>query len=177
MAGAKRGQVLAIDAGEVPDVRAAVDAAHAQVPRAVVLVFAEGPAEKELGAALKDSGIFAVLPTAIEPRRPQEAFTDAMAQALQAPPTPRASPAAAWERTIRAFRHRPREPDEELAGSRPRLVLIGAALAAALVAAGLWVFMSGRGGLGIPAPPPPAPAAAPAAAAAPPPAARPRRKA
>jgi len=167
MAGANRGQVLAIDAREVPDVRAAVDAAHAQVPRAVVLVFAEGPAEKELGAALKDSRIFAVLPTSIEPRRTQEAFTDAMAQALQAPPTPRASPAAAWERTIRAFRRRPPEPDEELAGSRPRLVLIGAALVAALVAAGLWFFMSGRGGPVTLATHPAAAAAAPAAAAVP----------
>src|SRR2546421_11898276 len=63
MAGAKRGQVLAIDAREVPDVRAAVGAAPAPGPRAAVLIFTEGAAEKALGAALKDSRIFAVLAT------------------------------------------------------------------------------------------------------------------
>src|SRR3981081_3389360 len=67
---ANRGQVLAIAAREVPDVRAAVDAAQAQVPRAVVLVFADGPAEKELGAALKGR-VFAVLAAYIEPRKHQ----------------------------------------------------------------------------------------------------------
>src|SRR5207248_2347716 len=161
MAGAKRPQVLAIDAREVPDVRAAVDAAHAQVPRAVVLVFAEGPAEKELGAALKDT-VFAVLPTSIEPRKTRAVFADAMAAALQPPPSAHATPAAAWERTIGAFRRQP-QAGEELAGSRPRLVLIGAALAAALVAAGVWFFMSGRAGPVNPATRPAAAAAAPAA--------------
>src|SRR5256885_10785641 len=134
MAGAKRAQVLAIDAREVPDVRAAVDAAHAQVPRAVVLVFAEGPAEKELAAALKDT-VFAVLPTLIEPRKTQAVFADAMAAALQPPPSAHDTPAAAWKRTIGAFRRQP-QANEELAGSRPRLVLIGAALAPALLPAG-----------------------------------------
>ena len=168
MAGAKRAQVLAIDAREVPDVRAAVNAAHAQVPRAVVLVFAEGPAEKELGAALKDSRVFAVLSTSIEPRKTQAVFADAMAAALQAPPTSGATPPAVWERTIAAFRRQPQQPGEELAGSRPRLVLIGAALAAALVVAGtVWFFMSGRGGPVTPATQPAATAAAPGTAAAP----------
>ena len=148
MAGAKRAQVLAIDAREVPDVRAAVDAAQAQVPRAVVLVFADGPAEKELRAALKGR-VFAVLAAHIEPRKTQAVFAGAMAEALagKAPPTSRATLAAARDLTIGAFRRRPREPDEELAGSRPRLVLIGAALAATLIAAGaFWFLMYGRGG-------------------------------
>ncbi len=167
MAGAKRGQVLAIDAREVPDVRAAVDAAQAQVPRAVVLVFAEGPAEKELGAALKGR-VFAVLAASIEPRKTQAVFAGAMAEALagKAPPTSRATLAAARELTIGAFRRRAQEPDEELAGSRPRLVLIGAALAATLIAAGaFWFLMYGRGGPVSPATPPAAAAAAPAPAA------------
>jgi TonB family protein len=166
MAGAKRGQVLAIDAREVPDVRAAVDAAQAQVPRAVVLVFADGPAEKELGAELKGR-VFAVLAASIEPRKTQAVFAGAMAEALagKAPPTSRATLAAARELTIGAFRRRAQEPDEELAGSRPRLVLIGAALAATLIAAGaFWFLMYGRGGPVTPASQPAAAAAAPAAA-------------
>jgi TonB family protein len=165
MASAKRGQVLAIDAREVPDVRAAVDAVQAQVPRAVVLVFADGPAEKDLGAALKGTKVFAVLPASIEPRKTQAVFAGAMAEALasKATPTSHATLAAARELTIGAFRRRSQEPDEELAGSRPRLVLIGAALAATLIAAGaFWFLMYGRGGPVTPASQ--AAAAAPAAA-------------
>ena len=125
MAGGKRGQVLAIDARAVAEVRAAVDAAHAQVPRAVVLVFAEGPAEKELGAALKGTKVFAVLPASIEPRKTQAVFAGAMAEALanKASPTSRATAAAEGELTIGAFRARrtPHAPDQDRAG-RPRVV-------------------------------------------------------
>src|ERR1700716_317868 len=168
MAGGKRGQVLVIDARAVAEVRAAVDAAHAQVPRAVVLVFAEGPAEKELGAALKGTKVFAVLPASIEPRKIPAVFAGAMAEALasKAPPTSRATPAPEGELTIGAFRARrtPHSPGHDRAG-RPRVVLIGAALAAAGVAAGgLWFFMHGNGG-------PVTPATQPAAASAPAPAA------
>ncbi len=168
MAGGQRGQVLAIDAREVADVRAAVDAAHAQVPRAVVLVFAEGPAEKELGAALKGTKVFAVLAAPIEPRKTQAVFEGAMAEALasKAPPTPRATLAPERELAIGALRHppEPQSPDEDRAG-RSRVVLIGAALAAAGVAAGaFWFFTHGKGG-------PATPATQPAAASAPAPAA------
>ena len=168
MARGKRGQVLVIDARAVAEVRAAVDAAHAQVPRAVVLVFAEGPAEKELGAALKGTKVFAVLPASIEPRKIPAVFAGAMAEALasKAPPTSRATPAPEGELTIGAFRARrtPHSPDQDHAG-RPRVVLIGAALAAAGVAAGgWWFFMHGNGG-------PVTPATQPAAASAPAPAA------
>jgi TonB family protein len=167
MAGGKRGQILAIDAREVADVRAAVDAAHAQVARAVVLVFAEGPAEKELGAALKGTQVFAVLPVAIEPRKTQAVFEGAMAEALarKAAATSRATLAPERQFTIGAFRRpsEPPSPDEDRAG-RPWMVLIGAALAAAGVAAGaFWFFTHGNGG-------PAAPAAQPAAASAPAPA-------
>ena len=168
MAGGKRGQILAIDAREVADVRAAVAAAHVQVPRAVVLVFAEGPAEKELGAALKGTKVFAVLPASIEPRKTQAVFEGAMAEALasKAAPTSRATLAPERQFAIGAFRRQsePQSPDEERAG-RPWMVLIGAALAAAGIAAGaFWFFMHGNSG-------PAAPAKEPAAASAPAPAA------
>ena len=168
MAGGKRGQILAIDAREVADVRAAVDAAQAQVPRAVVLVFAEGPAEKELGAALKGTKVFAVLPAAIEPRKTRAVFEGAMAEALarKAAPTSHATPAPDRQFTIGAFRRpsEPQSPDEDRPG-RPWMVLIGAALVAAGVAAGaFWFFTHGNGG-------PAAPAREPAAASAPAPAA------
>src|ERR1700674_3691125 len=168
MAAGKRGQILAIDAREVADVRAAADAAQAQVPRAVVLVFAEGPAEKELGAALKGTKVFAVLPAAIEPRKTQAVFEGAMAEALarKAAPTSHATLAPQGQFTIGAFRRQsePQSPDEDRAG-RPWMVLIAAALAAAGVAAGtFWFFTHGNAG-------PAAPATQPAAVSAPAPAA------
>ena len=155
LAGGKRGQILAIDARAVADVRAAVDAAQAQVSRAVVLVFAEGPAEKGLGAALKGTKVFAVLPAAIEPRKTQAVFEGAMAEALarKAAPTSHATLAAERQFTIGAFRRQsePQSPDEERAG-RPWMVLIGAALAAAGIAAGtFWFFTHGNGGPAAPA--------------------------
>ena len=155
LAGGKRGQILAIDARAVADVRAAVDAAQAQVSRAVVLVFAEGPAEKGLGAALKGTKVFAVLPAAIEPRKTQAVFEGAMAEALarKAAPTSHATLAPERQFTIGAFRRQsePQSPDEDRAG-RPWMVLIGAALAAAGIAAGtFWFFTHGNGGPAAPA--------------------------
>ena len=156
MARGRGGQVLAIDAREVADVRAAVDAAHAQVPHAVVLVFAEGPAQKELGAALEGARVFAVLPASIKPRKIQAVLARAMDEALasEAAPTPRAGLAAQAELSIGAFRSEPQTSDEGHTG-RPRALLIGATLAAAGVAAGaFWFFMHGNGGPVTPAPRP-----------------------
>ena len=82
MTTSKRGQVLVIDARDVANVRAAVDAAHAAAPLAIVLVFAEGPAEKQLGAALKGSRVFAVLPTPIDARKTQAVLDAAIADAV-----------------------------------------------------------------------------------------------
>jgi protein TonB len=80
----RRGQVLVIDSRDVTDVRAAVDTSQAAAPRAVVLVFAEGTAEKQLGTALKGSRVFAVLPTPIDPRKTQAVLDAAIADAVAA---------------------------------------------------------------------------------------------
>ena len=149
MAGGKRGQVLVIDARAVADVRAAVDAAQAQVPRAAVLVFAEGPAEQELGAALKGPKVFAVLSTSIEPRKTAAVFEGAMAEALadKAPPTPapllRRQGSSPSEPSAPGAR---RSSSDEAHAGRPRVLLIGAAAAAARGRGGFWYFMHGNGG-------------------------------
>lgn len=170
MAGSKRAQLLVIDARAVENVRAAVDATHARLPRAAVLVFAEGGAEKQVAAALKGTKVFAVLPAEIEPRKTQAVLEAAMAEAAagKTPPTARAAPAEVPP-TIGAFR---RSVDEESAG-RPKLVLIAAAVVATAIAGGaFWYFTHGGGATtrgaapaaAAPAPPAAAPGAAPAAA-------------
>jgi TonB family protein len=157
IAGGKRGQVLVIDARDVTNVRAAVDATHAAAPRAVVLVFAEGPAERQLGATLKGSKVFAVLPTPIDPRKTQAvmeaAFADAVANKAAGAPPPapmQVSPAAAApaaELSIGAFR--PEAPQSERGGRGgiPRALLFAGVAAAVIVAgAAAWYFMRGSDG-------------------------------
>jgi TonB family protein len=175
MAGSKRPQLLVIDARAVENVRAAVDATHTRLPRAAILVFAEGGAEKQLAASLKGTKVFAVLPAEIEPRKTQAVLEAAMAEAAagKTAPTPRAA-AAETPLTIGAFRRRgaSESGDEESAG-RPKLVLIGAAVAATAIAGGaFWYFTHGGGfttrsaapAAAAPAAPAAAPGAAPAAA-------------
>ena len=100
LATGKRAQLLVIDARAVPNLRAAVDAAAARAPRTLVLVFAEAAAEKQVGAALKGSKVFAVLPTPVDPRKTQAVFEGAIAEALAARATaapPRAASAGGSE--------------------------------------------------------------------------------
>jgi len=147
MAGSKRAQMLVIDARAVENVRAAVEAAEIRVPRAVILVFAEAAAEKQLAAALKGTSVFAVLPAEIEARKTQAVLEAAMAQAAQgkAGAALRAG-AADVPLTIGAFRPRGASTDDEEGAQKPNLVLIGAAVAATAVVGGaFWYFMPGSG--------------------------------
>ena len=82
LAHGKRGQLLVIDARDVQNVRAAVDAAHAAAPRAVVLVFAEEALEKQLGASLRGSKVFAVLPMPLDAPKTQAVVEGALAEAV-----------------------------------------------------------------------------------------------
>jgi TonB family protein len=178
MARGKRGQVLVIDAREVANVRAAVDAAHAAAPRAVVLVFAEGAAEKQLGVSLKGSKVFAVLPMPLDPRKTQAVVEGALAEAIakRAPAAPPANPSPSLrsELSVDAFEVQPAAASEGSGrGSQPRKVWLAAAGATALVLAGAaaWYFTrSGHTTSSVPAPVAPAPASTPAAAEEPSPA-------
>jgi TonB family protein len=177
MAGARRAQVLVIDARELADVGAALAAALAGMARAVVLVFAEQPVEKQLGSALKGSRVFAVLPLPIDARKTQAVLEGALAEAvaskaaLSAAPAPHTEPDSGALRPARApQQHMPQQ------SRTPRtLLLIAAAVAAAAVASGaFWFFTRGHeaaAGRGV-APAAlvsaPAPAAAGNAVAAPP---------
>ena len=172
MAGGKRGQVLVIDARDVANVRAAVDAAHAAAPHAVVLVFAEEPTEKQLGASLKGSKVFAVLPMPLDPHKTQAVVEGALAEAVakRAPAAPAANPLTTLrsELSVGAFESPPASapvPDEGSRGSRQRMLLLAAAAATVLaVASGAaWYFTrSERAPLTAPVAAVPAAAPAPA---------------
>jgi TonB family protein len=153
IAGGKRGQVLVIDTRDVVDVRAAVDAAHAAAPRAVVLVFAEGTTERQLGASLKGSKVFAVLPMPLDPRKTQAVVEGALAAAVaqRTPAAPAANPLAELrsELSVGAFEAPPpvpaSVPDKASRGSRPRMLLLAAAAATVLAVAcgAVWYFTRG----------------------------------
>jgi len=172
MARDKGGQVLVIDAREVANVRAAVDAAHAAAPRAVVLVFAEGAAEKQLGTSLKGSQVFAVLPMPLDPRKTQAVVEGALAEAVAkrapAPPAANPSPSLRSELSVDAFEPQPAAMSERSGrGSKPPMLVFVAAGATvlALLGGATWYFTRG-GSTAAPAParlataPPSAPAAA-----------------
>ncbi len=147
--GGRRAQLLVIDARAVPNLRAAVDAAAARAPRVLVLVFAEDAAEKRVGAALKGSKVFAVLPTPVDRRKTQAVFEGAIAEALAAhaaaPPRVAAAPG---DLSIGAFRAPVASAsDSGRAGpdGKSKLLLAAAALAAlAAAGGGFWYFTRSR---------------------------------
>jgi TonB family protein len=157
IASRKRGQVLVLDAREVPEVRAAVDAAHARAPHAVVLVFATEALEKSAAAALKGSKVFAVLATPLDLHKTQAVFgsvietalaartTAQTAHAAQAPPAPADLSIGAFRPQAAAAAALAAAADD--AGKKKRLTLILALAAVVLAVAGgaAWFFMHARG--------------------------------
>jgi periplasmic protein TonB len=99
----KRGQVLVIDTRDLADVRADVDQAHAQATHAVVIVFATADTEKHIGAALKGSNVFAVLPIPLDKRKTGAVLDGAMTEAVAKRATARANPNAV---TVESFQPR-----------------------------------------------------------------------
>ncbi len=145
IAASKRGQVLVIDARGMRDVPAAVNAAHAKAPRAVAVVFVEGATERQLGAALKGTKVFAVLPMPIEVRKTQAVLAGAIAESLANQRGAAAAPPAPL--SIGAFH--PQAADGRAAaaaGVRQRWMLwvALAALAVALAGGGWWFVARGR---------------------------------
>ena len=163
----KRAQVLVIDAREVANVRAAVDAAHAAAARVVVLVFAEEAAEKQLGASLRGSKVFAVLPMPLDPRKTQAVVEGALAEAIAkcAPAAPAATPmtAAHGELSLEAFEPQPAAVSARTSRrSKPPPLVLAAAAAAVLAGAGAAIWYFARGGHTAPSAPAPVAAMPPA---------------
>ena len=76
------GKCSVIDTRDVADVRGDVERAHTQAPHAVVLVFTVAEAEKQIGAAVKGSNVFAVLPIPVDKRKTGAVLEGAMADAI-----------------------------------------------------------------------------------------------
>lgn len=138
----KRGQLLVIDARDVPDVRTDVELVHAQAPHAVVLAFATAEAEKQVNAALKGSNVFAVLPVPIDKRKTSAVLDSAMHDAVARKATVR--PGAHAGVTVESFQPRmdsgsapPPEPEKSKAP-----VWIGLGIAAVAIAGGAYFFLN-----------------------------------
>ncbi|MFI4879910.1 MAG: TonB family protein [Steroidobacterales bacterium] len=143
----RRAQVLVIDARDVTELRAAADAAHAEAPHAVVLVFTESAAEGHTGSALKGSRVFAVLPLPVDARKTQAVFEGAVADAQQRKDDAPTDEVQAPNLNIGAFRPAPATDaaasDDGGAGDKRKLIMIGGAAAATVaLAAVAWLLHS-----------------------------------
>jgi TonB family protein len=146
----RRAQVLVIDARDVTELRAAADAAHAEAPHAVLLVFSDAAAEGQVGSALKGSKVFAVLPLPVDARKTQAVFEGALADAQQRKDHAPTDGIQAAKLSIGAFRPAapvsavPAAADEGGSGDKRKLLMIGAAAAAAVAVAGVAWFLHSR---------------------------------
>ena len=164
---ARRGQVLVIDALHANEVRPAVDAAQGRAPHAVILVFAAEPLERQVAAAVKGSKVFAVLPSSpVDPRKTHAVFAGVLeeAAARRKPVTAAPTPAADADVGLESMRSAEVLQDGGMSrGSGRTLMIAGAFVAVAALAAGAWFFTRG-GNRAAPAEAPAAAAAAPAPA-------------
>ncbi|MBS0417417.1 MAG: energy transducer TonB [Proteobacteria bacterium] len=162
---AKRGQVLVVDARDVTDVRGDIDRAHSQAAHAVVLVFTAAENEKAVGAAVKGSNVFAVLPIPVDKRKTGAVLEGAMADAVARKASLRApdrSPSVSVE-PFQAAQTDSGEPTAPEGKSKMGLI-IGAGVAVAAIAAGAFLFTGKNKGTAPPAAGQPSKVAAAAAA-------------
>ena len=164
---ARRGQVLVIDALHANEVRPAVDAVQGRAPHAVILVFAAEPLERQVAAAVKGSKVFAVLPSSpVDPRKTHAVFAGVLeeAAARRKPVTAAPTPAADADVGLESMRSAEVLQGAGMSrGSGRTLMIAGAFVAVAALAAGAWFFTRG-GNRAAPAEAPAAAAAAPAPA-------------
>jgi TonB family protein len=166
LANAKRGQVLVVDTRDVADVRGDIERAHTQAAHAVVLVFTVAETEKQVGAAVKGSNVFAVLPIPVDKRKTGAVLEGAMADAV----------ARKGMRTtdrnigvsVEPFQTRGDSGAPTGSGGKSKMgLIVGAGVAVAAVAAGAFLFLGKNKEAGVPtAAAPTKVAAAPASPAA-----------
>jgi periplasmic protein TonB len=160
IAGARRLQLLVIDARDVSDLRGDLDRIHTQVPNIVTVVFTDAEVEKSTSVALKGSNVFAVLAVPIDRRKTAAVFEGAVADALaRRNPSRQSDKGISIEATQPERYVPPLDRDSGDGGKQKMIFAAGGAVALLLIAAGAWYFT--RGGEAAPAAP--ATASAPAA--------------
>ena len=156
LASTKRGQMLVIDARATSDVRTDVQRATQQAPNAVVVVFAEAEAEKQIASAVKGSSVFAVLTIPIQGPKTAAVLDAAIADAANRTGAARgAERSGTGTLTLESFRpaasHAPaQEAEEPQKGGRNWIVWAALGLTVvALAAGGTWYFTRGNSTTGV----------------------------
>ena len=143
----KRGQLLVIDGRDVTDMRETVERAVKQASHAVVLVFTTADAEKQVGAAVKGSNVFAVLPIPIDPRKTGAVLEGALADAVAKRSTSRSGSYKGI--SVDSFQPQAQGAAASSnsgagAGNRNVLIGVGAAVAIALAGGAYFLFSHGK---------------------------------
>jgi TonB family protein len=167
ISGARRLQMLVIDARETSDLRGDLERIQAQAPHIVAVVFTAPEAEKSTAVALKGSNVFAVLAVPVDRRKVAAVFEGAVNEAVARRSNPsRSAPQSAASIAIEAgLTDRPSYATADDDDGGKKKIMFGAAGVGALllIAGAAWFFTRG----GEEAAPSPKAAATPAANAKP----------
>jgi TonB family protein len=143
LSNAKRGQVLVIDTRDVSDVRGDIERAHTQAAHAVVLVFTVAETEKQVGAAVKGSNVFAVLPIPLDKRKTGAVLEGAMADAVARKGMSRADRNIGV--SVEPFQSQGDSGAPIDSGAKNKMgLIVGAGVAVVAIAAGAFMFMGGK---------------------------------
>jgi protein TonB len=142
LSNAKRGQVLVVDTRDVSDVRGDIERAHTQAAHAVVLVFTVAETEKQVGAAVKGSNVFAVLPIPLDKRKTGAVLEGAMADAVARKGMRSASADRNIGVSVEPFHSQGDSGAPTGSGGKSKMgLIVGAGVAVAAVAAGAFMFL------------------------------------
>jgi TonB family protein len=145
-------QLIAIDARDVTNVRAAVEQVIGQAAHTVVLVFASADAEKQTASSLKGTNIFAVLSLPLDKRKAAAVIDGAVADAIsrrpaQAPQRPAAGGDLRFDRNssitveTSAGDAGYASPSDSGSGGSKTMILVGGGAAVVVAAAAAWFFL------------------------------------
>lgn len=148
---ARHRRLLVIDSRDTGEVRSNVERAAEKIPGAVILVFAEAQAEKDIAAALKGTKVFAVLPVPMEYTKTAAVIEAALGDTDQDLAKSHQAPAAIESAADAPRAMRSQLPLQRQASAQPnapatrRLLLWSGVGAGVLVAAGAtWFLMHGK---------------------------------
>jgi TonB family protein len=141
LSNAKRGQVLVIDTRDVADIRGDIERAHLSASHAVVLVFTVAETEKQVGAAVKGSNVFAVLPIPLDKRKTGAVLEGAMADAVARKSM--RGPDRNMGVSVEPFQAQ-QDSGESSGGKSKMGLVVGAGIAVVAIATGAYMFL-GKG--------------------------------